>query len=86
MRTNFNLTPKWAVSWSTMYDVQRSEFASQNVTLQRELHDWRAIFGFTQAANGNFAFTFFVSLKAQPEIKLDYDRQTYRPPPSSRLP
>lgn len=86
MRTNFNLTPKWAVAWNTMYDVQRSEFASQSVTLQRELHDWRAIFGFTQAANGNFAFTFFVSLKAQPEIKLDYDRQTYRPPPSSRLP
>ncbi|MBL8995894.1 MAG: hypothetical protein KJZ74_10680 [Gemmatimonadales bacterium] len=80
VRTSFNLTPKWAASWSTNYDVERSEFASQVVTLQRELHDWRAIFGFTRAPNGNFAFTFFISLKAQPEIKLDYDRQTYRPP------
>lgn len=80
IRTSFNLTPKWAASWNTTYDVERSEFASQMVTLQRELHDWRAIFGFTQAPNGNFAFTFFISLKAQPEIKLDYDRQTYRPP------
>ncbi len=86
MRTSFNLTPKWAASWSTTYDVQNSEFASQVVTLQRELHDWRAIFGFTQAPNGNFAFTFFVSLKAQPELKFDYDRQTYRPRPGSPTP
>ncbi len=78
-RTNFNLTPKWAASWSTNYDVERSEFATQVVTLQRELHDWRAVFGFTQAPNGNFAFTFFISLKAQPEIKMDYDRATIRP-------
>ena len=80
IRTSFNLTEKWAASWNTTYDVERSEFASQVVTLQRELHDWKAIFGFTQAPNGNFAFTFFISLKAQPEIKLDYDRQTFRQP------
>lgn len=80
IRTSFNLTPKWAASWNTTYDVERSQFAAQVVTLQRDLHDWRAIFGFTQAPNGNFAFTFFISLKAQPEIKLDYDRQTYRQP------
>jgi len=80
VRTTFNLTPRWAGSWSTTYDVVRREFASQVVSLQRELHDWRAVFGFTQAPNGNFAFTFFISLKAQPEIKLDYDRQTFRPP------
>ena len=85
-RTSFNLTPKWSAGWSTMYDVERSEFASQVVTLQRELHDWKAIFGFTQAPNGNFAFTFFISLKAQPEIKVDYDRATFRPPTASRLP
>lgn len=84
VRTTFNLTPNWAGSWSTTYDVERSEFASQVVSLQRELHDWRAVFGFTQAPNGNFAFTFFVSLKAQPEIKLDYDRQTYRPSTGGR--
>ncbi len=83
MNTSFNLTPRWAVAWQTTYDAVRSEFASQIVTLQREMHDWRAIFGFTQSPNGNFAFTFFISLKAQPEIKLDYDRQTYRPPESS---
>lgn len=84
IRTTFNLTPNWAGSWNTTYDVERGEFASQIVSLQRELHDWRAVFGFTQAPNGNFAFTFYVSLKAQPELKLDYDRQTYRPSTGSR--
>lgn len=76
--TNFNLTEKWSAAWSTSYDVERREFASQTVSLQRDLHDWRAVFGFTQAPNGNFSFTFFVSLKAEPEIKFNYDRSSYR--------
>jgi hypothetical protein len=82
-QTGFNLTPNWAAAWGSSYDFERSEFASHAVTLQRDLHDWKAIFGFTKAPNGNFAFTFFISLKAQPEIKVDYDRQTYRPSTSS---
>ena len=76
-RTSFNLTPKWSASWSTNYDFQRGEFGLQSVTLQRELHDWAAVFGFTQAPNGNFTFTFFVSLKAEPDIKFDYLRSSY---------
>ncbi len=76
-RTGFNLTPNWAASWSTNYDFQRSEFGLQSVSLSRELHDWRAVFGFTQAPNGAFTFTFFVALKAQPDIKFDYNRSTY---------
>ena len=82
-RTSFDLTPKWAASWSTSYDAVRREFASHQVTLQRDLHDWRAMFGFTQAPNGNFAFTFFVALKAEPDLKFNYDRSSYR---SSLLP
>jgi hypothetical protein len=45
------------------------------------MHDWRAIFAFTQAPNGNFAFNFFVSLIAEPNLKFNYDRRTYRPQP-----
>ncbi|MDA1081073.1 MAG: putative LPS assembly protein LptD [Gemmatimonadetes bacterium] len=82
LRTSFSLTPKWSASWSTNYDFQRSEFGLQAVTLQRELHDWNAVFGFTQAPNGNFTFTFFVSLKAQPDIKFDYNRSSYGIPQS----
>ncbi|MDQ6872611.1 MAG: twin-arginine translocase subunit TatC [Gemmatimonadota bacterium] len=74
----FHLTPKWAGSWGTNYDFQARKFGSHNVSLQRDLHDWRAIFGFTQAPNGNFAFSFFISLKAEPDLKFNYDKSTYR--------
>jgi hypothetical protein len=75
---SFNLTPKWAAQWTTTYDVEAHEFASHMVSLQRELHDWRAIFGFTQSPNGNFAFNFSIALKADPDIKADYNRATVR--------
>jgi len=75
----FHLTPKWAGSWGTNYDFQAHKFGSQQVSLQRELHDWRAIFAFTQAPNGNFAFSFFIALTAEPDLKFNYDKSTYRP-------
>jgi hypothetical protein len=74
----FELTQKWSASWNTSYDFQQSQFASHIVSLQRDLHDWRAIFGFTHSPNGNFAFTFFIALKPQPELKFDYSRASYR--------
>jgi hypothetical protein len=78
VQSSFNLTPKWAAQYSTTYDAVRGQFAAQTVSLQRELHDWRAIFNFTQAPNGNFAFSFFIALKAQPDLKFNFDQQTYR--------
>lgn len=80
LRTSFNLTPKWAASWETNYDLQLAQFGSQTLSLARDLHDWRAVFGFTQAPNGNFAFTFFISLKAQQDVKFNYNRNDYRQP------
>ena len=74
----FRVTPKWSATWGTMYNFEEKEFASHSVTLQRELHDWRSIFGFTRAPNGNFAFSFFIALNAQPDLKFNFDRQTYR--------
>jgi len=76
---SFHLTPKWSGSWGTNYDFQAKKFGSHQVSLQRELHDWRAIFAFTQASNGNFAFNFFIALNAEPDLKFNYDKQTYRP-------
>ncbi|HZF67475.1 MAG TPA: putative LPS assembly protein LptD, partial [Gemmatirosa sp.] len=73
----FHITQKWAAQWTTTYDVARSSFASNQLNLQRELHDWRATFGVTQAPNGNFAFTFFISLKAEPDLKFNYNRQSF---------
>jgi hypothetical protein len=74
----FGLTEKWSVSWNTQYDFVRHEFAQHVVTLQRDLHDWRAVFAFTQSPNGNFAFNFFIALKAEPDLKFDYNRNTIR--------
>jgi len=76
---SFNITPTWSATWGTNYDFQAQAFASHTVGLQRDLHDWRSTFAFTKAPNGNFAFSFFVALKAQPDLKFDYDKQTYRP-------
>jgi hypothetical protein len=74
----FNLTPKWAAQWSTSYDFETGDFADHSVTLQRDLHDWRATFGFNRSPFGNFAFSFFIALKAEPQLKFDYNRSTYR--------
>jgi len=74
----FSITPNWSAQWSTQYDVERAQFSSQQLGLQRALHDWNAVFSFSQTPNGNFAFNFFIALKAQPDIKFNYDRQTYR--------
>lgn len=77
-QVSFALTDKWATSWNTSYDFVRHEFAQHMVTLQRDLHDWRAVFAFTQSPNGNFAFNFFIALKAEPDLKFDYNKSTVR--------
>jgi hypothetical protein len=74
----FGLTTNWAVSWNTQYDFVKHQIAQQIVTLQRDLHDWRAVFAFTQSTNGNFAFNFFIALKAEPDLKFDYNKATVR--------
>jgi hypothetical protein len=75
---NFNVTEHWSASWNTAYDFEQRQFASQIVSLQRDLHDWRAIFAFTQSPSGSFAFNFLVSLKAEPDLKFDYHKSTYK--------
>ena len=75
---SFQLTPKWTALWQTSYDFSHRQFASQVVSLQRDMHDFRAIFGFTQAPNGNFAFNFSIGLKADPDLKFDYNKSTVR--------
>ena len=75
---SFHVTPKWSAQWGTTYDFTARQFAAHSVTLQRELHDWRSIFAFTRGPNGNFSFNFFIALNAEPDIKFNYDKATYR--------
>lgn len=76
----FAITPRWSAQWQSTYDITRHNFASNVVTLQRDLHDWRAVFSFTQSPTGSFGFTFFVALKAEPALKFNYDRTSFRSP------
>ena len=76
--TSFNLTRQWMASWQTSYDFTTGKFASHVVGLQREMHDWFANFAFTRTPTGAFSFSFFISLKAEPDLKFDYNRQSYR--------
>jgi hypothetical protein len=75
---SFGLTPNWSSTLSAQYDIERSDFGSLQIGLQRELHDWNAVFSFARAPNGNFSFNFFIALKASPEIKFNYDRRSVR--------
>lgn len=77
-QSGFHITQKWTAQWGTTYDLVRKQFASNQVTLARELHDWLANFSYSAAANGNSAFSFFISLKAEPDLKFPYNRQTTR--------
>ena len=76
---SFHITPRWSMQWTTGYDFTLRRFSDHVVSLQRDMHDWRAIFAFTQAPNGNFSFNFYISLIAEPNLKFNYDRRTYRP-------
>ena len=71
------LTEKWSATWQTTYDFVSRQFASQIVNLQRDLHDWTANFSFTQSPNGNFSFGFFIALKADQQLKFNWNRSTY---------
>ncbi|MBK5186871.1 MAG: LPS-assembly protein LptD [Gemmatimonadaceae bacterium] len=76
---SFHITPRWSMQWTTGYDFELHQFSDHVVSLQRDMHDWRAIFAFTQAPNGNFAFNFYISLIAEPNLKFNFDKRTYRP-------
>jgi hypothetical protein len=79
--TNLNLqfspTRNWTANWSTSYDMGTSQFSYHSLTFQRDLRRWRASFSFNKTAAGNFSFSFNITLTDQPDIKFDYDQNTY---------
>jgi hypothetical protein len=76
---NFQPTENWSVNWNTSYSFTRGEFSDHILSLTRTLHDWDASFDFVKAQNGNFSFQFRVHLRANPDIKVDYEQRD-RPP------
>lgn len=76
LNATFSPTTFWSVSWQTQYNITDNRFESQQLQLQRDLHDWRASFNFVRSANGNFALFFSVFLLNLPDIKFDYNQTT----------
>jgi Tat protein translocase TatC len=74
--TGFSPTAFWSVQWRSLYNFTSDRFESQEVRLERDLHEWRASFTFRQNPNGNFGFYFNIALLDLPDIKFDYDQQT----------
>jgi hypothetical protein len=73
---SFQPTPGWAVRWSTQYNFTSGDFGQQLITLDRDLHRWRASFQFARSPNGNVIFSVGVHLTDAPELKGDYKQQT----------
>lgn len=83
LRANLTLQPTehWSLHWNTSYSITDGEFVDHYLTLTRDLHDWEANFDFSRGLNGNFTFQFRVRLRANPDIKVDYEQRGQRPVP-----
>ena len=76
LNLQFDPTRHWSASWNTAYDLDTRQFGSHAISLQRDLNRWHASFSFLKSPNGNFAFSFLISLLDQPDIKFDYEQQS----------
>src|SRR5437667_33425 len=74
---SFSPTRNWTANWRTSYDMGTRQFSDHSLTFQRDLRRWRASFSFNKTATGNFSFSFNITLTDQPDIKFDYDQNTY---------
>jgi hypothetical protein len=73
---SFQPTPGWSVRWTTQYNFTQGEFGTQYITLDRDLHRWRASFQFSRSPNGNTLFQVGVRLSDAPELHGDYNQRT----------
>jgi hypothetical protein len=77
LNMGFSPTRHWSLSWTTNYDIDTERFGQHYLRFERDLHRWTASFAFVRSPNGNVAFNFYISLTDLPDIKFDYDQQTY---------
>ena len=74
---SFQPTAHWSATWTSNYDFDTRQFGAHFIRLERDLHRWHASFSFSKAPTGNFAFSFYVALLDQPDIKFDYQQQSF---------
>jgi sec-independent protein translocase protein TatC len=73
---SFQPTAHWSANWNSHYDFNTRQFGDHAISLDRDLHRWHASFSFLKTATGSFAFSFYVSLLDQPDIKFNYEQQS----------
>jgi len=76
LRLSFQPTAHWSANWNSSYDLDTRQFGLHVIQLERDLHRWHASFSFTKSPTGSFAFSFYVSLLDQPDIKFNYEQQS----------
>jgi Tat protein translocase TatC len=76
-RLSFQPTAHWSATWDSNYNFATRQFGAHFIRLERDLHRWHASFSFSKAPTGNFAFSFYVALLDQPDIKFDYQQQSF---------
>jgi Tat protein translocase TatC len=79
INASFSPTSFWGVTWSTQYNATKGTFESQQISLARDLHEWRATFNFSREPGGNFTFYFAVFLSDFPDLNYKYNQSTIRP-------
>jgi len=76
LRTRLSPTKYWGLSWDTAYNATDKKFEYHRLSLERDLHEWRAAFNFYRNPNGNFSLFFSVFLTDLPDLKADYNQTT----------
>jgi hypothetical protein len=71
----FAPTENWDASWNSSYDLEAGRFNDHMVQLRRDLHEWEATFSFRQTATGNWSFQFEVALRANQDLRFDYEQR-----------
>lgn len=72
---SFAPTEQWDANWSTSYDLEAQRFNDHMVELRRDLHEWQATFSFRQTALGNWSFQFEIALRANRDLRFDYEQR-----------
>ncbi|MEX0856028.1 MAG: putative LPS assembly protein LptD [Gemmatimonadota bacterium] len=73
---SFAPSQNWTVDWRTSYNVEDRSFNDHIVRLRRDLHEWDASMSFRQTVTGNWSFQFEISLRANQDLRFDFDQRS----------
>jgi hypothetical protein len=68
---DIQLTDKWRIDYSTIYDVESRSLEGQNFGITRDLHCWEMSFSRQVLGNGpneEWQYYFRITLKAHPDL------------------